>query len=96
METGGQITVNAFENKGMVIVEIIDNGKGMSESQLRMIGTPFYSTKEKGTGVGLTISYQLIQSMKGNIMVESKVGQGTKFTIQFPKYLEVDSDIPDF
>ncbi|PLS17648.1 sporulation kinase [Bacillus sp. M6-12] len=83
MDAGGELVVNIFEKTGKVIIQIKDNGKGMTGSQLKRIGTPFYTTKEKGTGVGLTISFQLIESMKGKVHVESKLGKGSVFTIQF-------------
>ncbi|WP_163103485.1 sensor histidine kinase [Peribacillus alkalitolerans] len=85
MESGGSITVNAYDINDSIKIEIIDNGKGMTKAQLKQLGTPFYSTKEKGTGVGLTISFQIIQSMKGTILVNSEIGKGTTFTIQIPK-----------
>jgi two-component system, sporulation sensor kinase B len=84
VEHGGVVVVNAFRKGDVIIIEIEDNGNGMSKTQLHYLGTPFYSTKEKGTGVGLTVSYQIIHSMKGKIEVESMEGKGTKFSIQFP------------
>jgi two-component system, sporulation sensor kinase B len=82
---GGKITVNAFSSKYFVHVTIKDNGIGMSKKQISNLGTPFYSTKDKGTGVGLTISYQIIELMRGKIEVESDIGKGTTFTIKLPK-----------
>jgi two-component system, sporulation sensor kinase B len=84
MTTGGTLSIHAFEKNGVVFIEIIDTGKGMTKAQLKKLGTPFYTTKEKGTGVGLTISFQLVQAMKGRIEVQSEPGKGTTFTIQFP------------
>jgi two-component system, sporulation sensor kinase B len=81
---GGLITIKAYKTNLETIIEIEDNGKGISKKHLKQIGTPFYSTKEKGTGVGLTVSYQIIHSMKGSIDIESTEGVGTKFTIHFP------------
>jgi two-component system sporulation sensor kinase B len=88
MNTGGSLKVNTFEKQSVVYIEIIDSGKGMTKSQLKKLGTPFYTTKEKGTGVGLTISFQLIQAMKGRITVESEQGNGTTFTLEFPSINE--------
>ena len=80
----GLLTVNAYlNNLGEIIIEIIDTGTGMTKEQINKVGTPFYSTKDKGTGVGLTISYQLVHSMKGKVELESEPGKGTKFTITF-------------
>lgn len=84
MDMGGLLDVKLYKAAGFVFIEIKDTGKGMTESQLKKIGTPFYTTKEKGTGIGLTITYQLIHSMRGFISVESKLGKGTTFTITFP------------
>lgn len=84
MDAGGVLSVDTIEKNGIVSIEIMDSGKGMTKSQLNKLGTPFYTTKEKGTGVGLTISFQLIQAMKGKIKVKSEPGKGTTFTIQFP------------
>lgn len=84
MNTGGTLKVNTFEKNDLVAIEIIDNGKGMTKGQLKKLGTLFYTTKEKGTGVGLTISFQLIHAMNGKIKVDSEVGKGTIFTIEFP------------
>ena len=84
MDMGGILYVKLYKAAGFVFIEIKDTGKGMTDSQLKKIGTPFYTTKEKGTGIGLTITYQLIHSMGGSISVESKLGKGTTFTITFP------------
>src|SRR5207253_7368507 len=65
MDNRGYLIVNTFEKNGVISIEIIDSGKGMTKSQLNKLGTLFYTTKEKGTGVGLTISFQLIQAMNG-------------------------------
>ncbi|MFK9091926.1 ATP-binding protein [Bacillus salipaludis] len=91
MGTGGDLHVQAMEKDGEIMINIIDSGKGMTKDQLAKLGTPFYTTKEKGTGVGLTISFQLIQAMKGTISVESHVGQGTTFMIRFPHWPHPDS-----
>lgn len=84
MDIGGTLTVRTYESMGEVKIEIIDSGKGMTKGQLKKLGTPFYTTKEKGTGVGLTISFQLVQAMRGKIKIESEQGKGTTFTLQFP------------
>ncbi|PZX02868.1 two-component system sporulation sensor kinase B [Psychrobacillus insolitus] len=86
MKENGLLTVRLYSNLGEIFIEIIDTGMGMTKEQIHKVGTPFYSTKDKGTGVGLTISYQLVQSMKGKLEIESERGKGTKFTIRFPCY----------
>ncbi|MEH7238281.1 ATP-binding protein [Bacillus sp. JJ1562] len=82
----GLLTIDAFSKDHDIIVKITDNGPGMTKEQLAKIGTPFYSTKDKGTGVGLTICFQIIEQLKGSIEVESTVGIGTSFIIKLPTY----------
>jgi two-component system sporulation sensor kinase B len=56
----------------------------MSEEQIRRLGEPFFSTKEKGTGLGMMVVYSNIKAMNGKVSVQSEIGKGTKFTIQLP------------
>ena len=84
MEENGLLTICLYTEEEVIFIEIMDTGSGMTKEQIQKMGTPFYSTKEKGTGVGLTISYQLIHAMKGKVEIESEIGKGTKFTIRFP------------
>lgn len=82
----GKINIQAFAKNNEVVIMITDNGQGMTKEQLSKIGTPFYSTKEKGTGVGLTISFQIIAQMKGKIEIKSEIEKGTTFLIRLPLY----------
>ncbi|SER76447.1 PAS domain-containing protein [Salipaludibacillus aurantiacus] len=84
----GKITVCLKKEKTFAVVEIIDEGCGIPESMLSRVGEPFFTTKEKGTGLGLMVSYQIIEDHDGDIEVESTEGVGTKFTIRLPLYLE--------
>lgn len=86
MKARGKIEVSAHSEHGQIIIKIKDNGEGMTKEQLSRVGTPFYSTKDKGTGIGLTISYQIINQLKGKIDVTSELGEGTTFLITLPKY----------
>ncbi len=70
--------------KEQVILKISDNGKGIKEKDLSKIFYPFYSTKSSGSGLGLAISSNILSAHKGRIEVESKVGEGTTFTILLP------------
>jgi two-component system sensor histidine kinase HydH len=85
MPLGGTLTVStrlcSFDTKS-VIISIKDTGSGISKDDLPHIFEPFYSKKEKGTGLGLAIVYNIIKEHKGDIKVESKVNQGTKFIIE--------------
>ncbi|WP_339149380.1 MULTISPECIES: ATP-binding protein [unclassified Sutcliffiella] len=80
----GTVTVKASSSRGTVLIEIIDDGVGMSPHQVARLGTPFYSTKDKGTGIGLTISFQIIELLQGKMEVKSEIGKGTTFTIKLP------------
>jgi two-component system, sporulation sensor kinase B len=84
MPGGGSIYIIAKIDKGYVKVQFRDEGVGMKKSQLERLGHPYYSTKEKGTGLGLMISYDIIQRMRGKIVVDSEEGKGTTFTILLP------------
>jgi nitrogen fixation/metabolism regulation signal transduction histidine kinase len=66
---------------GQTQIEFRDNGKGMEKEVLNQIYVPFFTTKSKGSGVGLSISNQIVRSMGGYIGVQSKPGEGSVFTV---------------
>lgn len=81
----GRIRVATWREPGGVVVEIEDNGVGMSRETLAHIFEPFFSTKgEQGTGLGLSITYGIIDKLGGSIEVESSEGEGSLFTIHLP------------
>jgi nitrogen fixation/metabolism regulation signal transduction histidine kinase len=65
------------------VIKIADNGAGMPEELLDKIFIPFFSTKKTGSGIGLSLCKQIMMLHKGNIQVQSKVGEGTAFLLQF-------------
>ena len=69
-----------------VTVSIIDDGPGIPEDQQKRIFDPFFTTKEagKGTGLGLWVSYSIIEKLGGKIGLKSEVGKGTIFTVEIP------------
>jgi len=67
-----------------LIIEVVDTGKGISESEARHIFEPFYTTKEKGSGVGLFIVDGIISAHGGKIICQSQLGVGTIFRIELP------------
>ncbi|MBD3275661.1 MAG: HAMP domain-containing protein, partial [Candidatus Marinimicrobia bacterium] len=67
-----------------VIIEVTDNGEGIPEANLDDIFNPYYTTKQKGHGLGLAISKNIIEELDGSIFVDSKEGQGTTFKITLP------------
>ncbi|WNS76958.1 ATP-binding protein [Bacillus sp. DTU_2020_1000418_1_SI_GHA_SEK_038] len=85
MPKGGYIDVNMNSTKdGRLHISIVDEGNGIPKDKLEKLGQPFYTTKEKGTGLGLMVSYKIIKEHKGNIEVESELGVGTIFNIYLP------------
>ena len=86
----GTITVSTrfLEKTDEVEINVADTGKGIAESDLNKIFDPFFTTKEvgKGTGLGLSISYSIIEKLGGKLKVQSKVGEGTVFTLLLPKH----------
>jgi signal transduction histidine kinase len=87
MPHGGKLTVSSWEEDGRCGVRISDTGEGIPEEQAERIFDPFFTTKEvgEGTGLGLFIAYGIVQRHRGKILVESRMGEGTTFTIQLPK-----------
>jgi len=89
IDNNGTVTVSTryLDKTDEVEIAIADTGKGISENELSKIFDPFFTTKEvgKGTGLGLSISYSIIEKLGGKIRVQSKVGEGTVFTILLPK-----------
>jgi len=89
MEDGGEITITAFPREATndrLCLQVQDNGSGIPEEDLGRIFDPFYSTKEvgKGSGLGLSIVYGIIEQHGGEISVTSKEGKGTTFSVYFP------------
>lgn len=67
---------------GKALIKVADNGKGIEKEMLEQIFVPFYTTKEEGSGIGLSLSRQIMRVHKGRINVQSVVGEGTVFTLQ--------------
>lgn len=85
IKSEGEIWISAVKNSnGFVSIQIKDNGVGMTEDQIKKLGSPYYSTKEKGTGLGLTVCHQIVKQMGGQIIIKSELKKGTCFTIKLP------------
>jgi signal transduction histidine kinase len=86
MPGGGKILIKTGRGDQYVFISITDTGVGIKEEDLEKIFEPFFTTKEKeqGTGLGLSLCKRLIEANAGKIGVESKVGEGTTFTIMIP------------
>ncbi|WP_242235486.1 ATP-binding protein [Bacillus cereus group sp. BfR-BA-01316] len=87
IQNGQEIIISVKKyNSTEVKISILDKGVGIPSERIKRLGEPFYSTKEKGTGVGLMMSYRIIESHGGKISIKSQVGKGTAVTLFFPIY----------
>ena len=84
MEPEGKLIIHLKKVKENAVIIIKDTGKGMTTEQIEKLGTPYYSTKDKGTGLGTMVSFSIIKAMKGEIEVDSEIGKGTSFSISIP------------
>jgi signal transduction histidine kinase len=88
MKDGGEITIkakNEFDKDGFSF-QVIDTGEGIPQNIITKVFDPFFTTKEvgKGSGLGLSITYGIMEQHSGNISVSSEVGKGTTFTCFLP------------
>lgn len=81
------IKIDLFTKKNRLVVTILDDGDGISESDLKRIGQLFYTTKSKGNGIGISILKEIIKLHDGDVLYDSKVNVGTKVTIELPSYI---------
>lgn len=86
MPNGGDITVKVNVTNDQVQISIQDTGVGIPEEKLKKIGEPFYTTKKNGNGLGLMVSYKIIESHNGTVYIESELNKGTTFNIVLPAH----------
>jgi PAS domain S-box-containing protein len=86
MPDGGELEIETEEQDRMLVVRVRDSGIGIAAENITKIYDPFFTTKSvgQGTGLGLAVSYGIVQEHSGRIFVESSPGQGTTFTIKIP------------
>lgn len=84
MTKGGTLNLQTGETGEAVWVSVADTGGGIPQEQINRIFEPFYTTKKKGTGLGLMIVQRIVRAHGGRIELESHVGQGTTFRLWFP------------
>ncbi|WP_241156763.1 ATP-binding protein [Bacillus sp. FJAT-42376] len=80
----GEIVISLSRSKENVRIRIEDDGTGMEKERLEKLGEPFYSTKERGTGLGLAVCFSIVKRHKGSIHFKSTVGIGTSVIVEFP------------
>ncbi|MCV2403334.1 ATP-binding protein [Marinomonas sp. C2222] len=86
MEGGGELSISHTEENDRVILHVKDTGSGMDEKTVKQLFTPFFTTKPVGvgTGLGLSVSYAILEAHDAQVVVDSEVGVGTTFNINFP------------
>jgi signal transduction histidine kinase len=102
MQNGGKLTISTARRTGgrrgapaqFLEIRFRDNGPGIPALELKNLFIPFYTTKDKGTGLGLPISQRIIENHGGTIEVRSRVGVGSTFTVVLPA-LDPDADITE-
>jgi len=80
----GLIKITVQIENGDLCINVIDNGVGISEDRLKRLGEPFYSNKEKGTGLGLMLCFRIIRQHNGSITFKSKENEGTTSQVRIP------------
>jgi two-component system sporulation sensor kinase B len=85
LHDGGILEIKASRVNDHAVIIISDTGIGMTAEQIRRLGTPYYSTKEKGTGLGTMVSFGIIKKMNGKIEIQSELGKGTEYKLIFPR-----------
>lgn len=84
MPSGGELTIKARQRPEFIEIQFIDNGIGMSKEVLAKLGEPFFTQKEGGHGLGVMMCRKIIETHRGKLEIQSKVGDGTTFTIYLP------------
>ena len=85
MPNGGNIDVKVTgQEEGKISIQIIDQGIGIPKDRLSTLGEPFYTTKEKGTGLGLMTCYKIIEGHNGTLTIQSELNEGTTIEIILP------------
>lgn len=84
LQHGGLLEIRASSSNGQIQIVIRDTGIGMSAEQIKRLGTPYYSTKDRGTGLGTMVSFGILRKMNGKIEIDSELGIGTEYRLTFP------------
>lgn len=82
---GSRVTVRTAERDGSVEVAVIDRGRGITPQDLDNVFKPFYTTRHSGTGLGLSITREIVERHGGRVKVESRLGEGSTFTVVLPQ-----------
>lgn len=94
MPDGGQLIARTRMTRTGVALDLIDTGCGMDEKTAVRMFEAFYSTKENGSGLGLPTARKVIEAHGGRIVVQSELGRGTQFTLEFPTPARIGTEPP--
>jgi len=86
MSSGGLLTISTMASDSEICLSVCDTGIGISHENIGKIFEPYFTTKDSGTGLGLTIVYKIVREHRGEISVDSREGGGTCFEITLPIY----------
>jgi signal transduction histidine kinase len=92
MPEGGSLAVTGTATDDLATVVVSDTGSGISEENMSKLFQPLFTTKAKGTGLGLAVCKRIVEAQQGEITVESEFGVGTSFTIKIPMHIEVEEE----
>ncbi|MFC0215335.1 ATP-binding protein [Paenibacillus chartarius] len=84
VQENGEVRIRSYLRKEYIVIEVADNGEGMTPEQLRRLGTTYYTTKERGTGLGTMVAFRVIEAMGGKLEYASVRGEGTTAYILLP------------
>ena len=87
MPEGGTLTITSVVEEGNLKIKFADNGKGIKKEEMERIFQPFFTTKQKGSGLGLFIVNHFVQAHSGYLEVNSEYGKGTTITVVLPVHL---------
>ncbi|MGZ4164764.1 MAG: ATP-binding protein, partial [Tumebacillaceae bacterium] len=90
---GGTIQVLTAREGEHALLRVIDSGVGMSREEVERLGQPFYTTKDKGTGLGLMVTFRLVEAMGGRLQFLSEKGVGTEAVIRIPLVSEQPDEV---
>ena len=93
IEGQGTIKIHHYIQDELVYVTISDTGAGIPKERIDLLGTPFYTTKSEGTGMGLAYVFSTIYQHNGRIEIESEEGKGTTFKFSFPMEMSMDKGV---
>jgi len=92
MPEGGSLTVTGTASEDEATIVVSDTGCGVSEENMSKLFQPLFTTKAKGTGLGLAVCKRIVEAHRGEIVVESEEGVGTSFTIKIPMHADEEDE----